>query len=207
LGLAAGTADGGAVLADKGGPDLRLVWFDPSDVASGSALVARAETANLLARMGVTVVWRRGAPGEMRRTDEVWVILVSEGPPAQGVPVLGATPKRHTFAPVAWVRVPNVRAAVGVSRSGSLLGIDQIRVGTALGRVIAHEVVHAVIPSVGHGRGLMSRSLDRRRLTAPSILVEPETALALQAALRGDPLLLASWGASVLTAAAEEKDR
>jgi hypothetical protein len=54
--------------------------------------------------------------------------------------------------------------------------------------VIAHEVVHARIPSLPHGTGLMSGSLTRRQLTVGSIAFEPEVAFALQAALRGDPV-------------------
>jgi hypothetical protein len=58
----------------------------------------------------------------------------------------------------------------------------------ALGRVVAHEVVHALAPSVPHGTGLMSALLTCRQLTAPSIPFETEVGLAVQAALRGDPL-------------------
>ncbi|HYN02514.1 MAG TPA: hypothetical protein VE359_08720, partial [Vicinamibacteria bacterium] len=58
----------------------------------------------------------------------------------------------------------------------------------ALGRVVAHELVHALAPSVPHGTGLMSATLTTRQLRAPSIPFEPEVGLAVQAALRGDPL-------------------
>jgi hypothetical protein len=58
----------------------------------------------------------------------------------------------------------------------------------ALGRVIAHEVVHARVPSIRHSSGLMSRTLTRSQLTGGSIPFEPEVAFALQTALRGDPV-------------------
>jgi hypothetical protein len=57
----------------------------------------------------------------------------------------------------------------------------------ALGRVVAHELVHALAPSVPHGTGLMSALLTCRQLTAPSIPFEAEVGLAVRAALRGDP--------------------
>jgi len=193
LSLAAVPIDGGTVRADGAGPVLRLVWFDPSEIASGSESVARAETATLLARMGATVQWRRGTSGEVDRNDGVWVILVGEGPPDSGEAVLGATRKGHSAAPVVWVRVPNVQAAIGISRGWSLLGLrpdEQRRLAVALGRVIAHEVVHAVVPSVPHGTGLMSGGLSRRQLTAASISVELDVALALQAALRNNHLVV-----------------
>lgn len=204
LSLAAVPADEGTVRADTTEAVLRLVWFDPSDIASGSEVVARAEAATVLARMGATVWWRRGTSGEVNRSDGVWVILVGDGPPARA-PVLGATHKRH----VVWVRVPNVHAAIGISRSRSLLALPpgELRlVGVALGRVIAHEVVHAVVPSLPHGTGLMSESLSRRQLTGASISVDTEAALALRAALAG-PSTPSGTVVLAADARAQEKDR
>jgi hypothetical protein len=209
LTLAAVPANGETVHADRADPVLRLAWFDLTDVASGSELVARAEAARLLARMGAAVKWRRGASGEVHQNDGVWVVLLGEGPPASGEPILGATQKERSDAPVVWVRVPNVQAAIGISRSRSLRGLspgELHRLAVALGRVIAHEVVHAVVPSVPHGNGLMSGSLSHRQLTAASIPVDGEVALALQAALRdGHPV--ASLEAGVLVAAGQTQDK
>lgn len=171
---------------------LRLVWFDPSDVASGTESVARAEAAALLTRMGVTVSWQRSTSAEVIRSGEIWVTLIGEGPqPASGPLVLGATSRGQSVASVVWVRVPNVRAALGISRTRSVMALTPIErraLAVAIGRVIAHEVVHARVPSIRHGTGLMSGSLSRRQLTAGSIPFEPEVAFALQAALRGDPV-------------------
>jgi hypothetical protein len=72
----------------------------------------------------------------------------------------------------------------------------------ALGRVVAHEVVHALAPSVPHGKGLMSASLNRNQLTASSITVEADVVLAVQSALRGDPSLPRA-GAGALAAASD----
>jgi len=209
LSLAAVPANGETVRADRAGPVLRLAWFDPTDIAAGSEQVARAETARLLARMGATVSWRRGTSGEVHRNDGGWVVLLGEGPPASGEPILGATQKGWSDAPVAWVRVPNVQAAVGISRSRSLGGLspgELNRFAVALGRVIAHEVVHAVVPSVPHGTGLMSGSLSRRQLTAVSIPVGVEVVLALQAALR-DNHVVAPLGAGALVVGGRTQDK
>ena len=191
---------------------LRLVWFDPADMASGSESVARAEASGLLSRMGATVSWRSATSGEVIRDGEVWVTLVGPGPHrSSGQVVLGATSRSHSVASVVWVRVPNVRAAVGISRTCSfsaLAPVERQRFAVALGRVIAHEVVHARVPSLAHGSGLMSSVLSRRQLTAGSIPFEPEVAFALQAALRGDPVF-APPGTGVLAAEAplQERDR
>jgi hypothetical protein len=198
---------------------LRLVWFDPTDIASGTELMARAEAAAVLSRMGATVSWRRSSSPEVIANGEVWVTLLDAGPQADsGSRVLGATRQGPSVASVVWVRVPNVRAALGISRSLPVLALppaERHQLGVALGRVIAHEIVHARVPSIPHGAGLMSGTITRRQLTAPSIAFEPEVAFALQAALRGDPVLASPAEPGVLTADAlvqadaqvQEKDR
>jgi len=171
---------------------LRLVWFDPSGVARGAEPVARAEATALLARMGANVDWRRTTSPEDIQSDEVWVTLVGEGPQSASSPlVLGATSTSHGVASVVWVRVPNVQAALGIPTTRSfpaLTLIERRMLAIAVGRVIAHEVVHARVPSIRHSSGLMSRRLNRSQLTVGSISFEPEVAFALQAALRGEPV-------------------
>jgi hypothetical protein len=106
--------------------------------------------------------------------------------------------------------VPNLRAALGISRTRSVVALTPVErrlLAVALGRVIAHEVVHARVPSLHHGTGLMSRILTRRQLTAESIPFEPEVAFALQAALRGDPVFATSGGGVTAAAQLQEKDR
>jgi hypothetical protein len=78
-----------------------------------------------------------------------------------------------------------VRAAVGIGqRRGPGLDVHTARrLGIALSRVIAHELVHALAPSLPHGSGLMSARLDRRMLTAASIAIDPQLALAVRTAI------------------------
>jgi hypothetical protein len=100
-----------------------------------------------------------------------------------------------------------VASAIGVvsGRPARLDPPEARALGVAVGRVIAHEVVHALAPSVPHGVGLMSASLTRRHLTAASIPVDPEVALALQSALRGE-VLLPRPDTGVLAAATEAEE-
>jgi hypothetical protein len=192
-------------------PALRLVWADPIDAASGSERVARGEAEKLLSRMGATVSWRRGVAGEPMQKGEIWVVFVGAGPGgASDSIVLGAT-RRGAVCPAIWVRVPNIRRAVGVPRGPSLLGLagfERHLVSVAIGRVIAHEVVHAVAPSVPHGTGLMAANLTRNQLRTPTLPVEAEVALAVQASLRGNPVF-ASPAPAVMAARTEvlDKDR
>jgi hypothetical protein len=141
--------------------------------------------------MGATVTWRRGDAGELARPGEVRVILLDRTAAKSGRPVLGATPPGFDVAPFAWIHVPSVRAVIGLDPRGSAFTMAppaSRALAIAPGRVAAHEVVHALAPSVPHGTGLMSALLTYRQLTAPSIPFETEVGLAVQAALRGDPL-------------------
>jgi hypothetical protein len=87
--------------------------------------------------------------------------------------------------------VPHVRAAVGVPPDQPLAAAppsERLAVGVAIGRVIAHEVVHALVPWLPHGTGLMSSQLTWRQLTEEAPSVDAEVTLAFRAALRGDPV-------------------
>lgn len=171
-------------------PGLRLVWMDPTGVATGVDARAREEAGALLTRMGASVTWRHGDAGELGANGEVHVILLDRAVEREpGTPVLGATPARLEGASFVWVSVPNVRAILGLSPRGPAIGLDLIAsraLGIALGRVVAHEVVHALVPWVSHGAGLMSPSLSHAKLTAASASFGPEVAAAVRAALRGE---------------------
>jgi hypothetical protein len=168
-------------------PAARLVWMDPASAALGTEAVVRPEVTRLLREMGVAGSWRKGGPHEIAQPGELRVIFLDRPSATEhGVPVLGATPTSFLADRFVWVHVPSVRAAAGVSslRAGPSLDPHSARrLGIAMARVIAHEVVHALAPAVPHGTGLMASRLDRRTLTAPSIKVDPEVGLALRRAL------------------------
>jgi len=168
-------------------PSARLVWLDPAGAAFGTEAMVRPEVARVLRAMGVSASWRRGESHELAREGELRVIFLNRGAErGQGVPVLGATPASFQGERFLWVHVPSVRAAVGVQPSGASLDVHSARrLGIALARVIAHEVVHALAPSLPHGSGLMSARLDRRMLTDASIAVDPQVGLALRTAILG----------------------
>lgn len=172
---------------------LGLVWMDPAGVGVGLEALARDEARALLRRMGTSVSWRRGEAGELSRPGEVRVILLDRAAvDPSGKPVLGATPQRLEVAPFVWVHVKSVRAVLGLRPDGPAAAIDLASsraLGIALGRVVVHELVHALAPSLSHGTGLMSAALTLRQLTAQTLAVDPEVGIAVRAALRGDPSL------------------
>jgi hypothetical protein len=199
----------GSAAAESPEP-LRLVWTDPARAALGVDALARDEAGALLRRMGLSASWRRGDANEIARPGEVRVILLDRGTDqAPGIPVLGATPSRFEGAPFVWVHVPNVRAAAGLRPGGTVAAVDPASaraLGIALGRVVAHELVHALAPSVPHGTGLMSAKLTRRQLTAATLPVDPEVGLAVQAAMRGEPSLPRAVTATLAAATAGQED-
>jgi hypothetical protein len=189
-------------------PTVPLVWIDPAGVAAGLEAVARDEARSLLSRMGASASWRRERPGGPARPGEVRIILLDRAAEAGKTPILGATPPKFDGAPFLWVHLPNVRAAIGLNPRGGTVGMEppMLRgLGIAVGRVIAHEVVHALAPSVPHGKGLMSALLTRAQLTAASVAIEADAALGVQAALRGDPFLLRT-PSGVMAAAVSGED-
>jgi len=177
--------------SEAAAPAARLVWLDPASAALGTEAMVRPEVTRLLRAMGVTASWRRGEAQELARPGELRIIFLNRAAErAHRVPVLGATPSSFQGERFVWVHVPSVRAAAGVSdqRSGPSLDLHLARrLGLALARVIAHEVVHALAPELPHGRGLMSARLDRGLLTAASIAIDPQVGVAVRMALAGAP--------------------
>jgi hypothetical protein len=171
--------------AEDAMPRLRLAWFDPSGFGQQVGFDARAETARLLGGMGVSVAWRIAAPGELLQRDELWVVLVGAGP--RRTEVLGAARTNAPATRVVWIRVPNVRAAIGASDGASddARPDEDRRVGRAIGRVIAHEVIHVLVPTLPHGAGLMAEVLTRRQLTEAPVLIAPGVGRSVRLALVG----------------------
>ncbi len=174
----------------EGALALRLAWLDPADVAGRCGAGARQEAVRVFKAMGIPATWRRADAGEPTRAGEIRVILLDRGAVnGRHATVLGSTPTHFESAPFVWVHVPSVRGALGLAGSDrALLDLrDGYSLGVALGRVIAHEVVHALAPGVAHGEGLMASRLTRRDLTASSVPVAAEVISAVHNALAGVP--------------------
>jgi hypothetical protein len=172
------------------GLPLRLAWLDPADAAGSSASAACDEAVRVFKALGLVASWRRVSAEDPPRDDEVRVILLDRGTVnARHANVLGSTPEHFEGPPYVWIHVPGVRQVLGMAdvRRGALDLHDSHGLGVALGRVIAHEVVHALAPAVPHGEGLMRSSLNRRDLCASSAPVTPELVAVVRRALAGRP--------------------
>lgn len=168
---------------------LRLVWMDPAHVMGFGASGARDEVVRIFKAMGIATRWRQAKAQDTVVAGELEVVLLGRCEPANPrAVVLGATPTHNEGTPLVWIHVPCVRGALGLGEREPLTleTRDTYRLGVAVGRVIAHEVVHALAPAQPHGDGLMAHHLTLTDLTAPSLPVAPGVRAAVRGALAGE---------------------
>lgn len=174
-------------------PDLSLVWFDPQNsLANGFETVA-GEVQAIFQGLGIKVAWRRGTLGTTfgnAPVPETAVILLSDDPARQrqGRRVMGlVVPKQEPTRSI-WVFLANVRWTLGLpARPKKTPSLEEARaVGLALGRVVAHEVVHAIVPDEPHANtGLMEHALGKGYLLGKEVSIDPGCARALLLSLAG----------------------
>jgi hypothetical protein len=170
-----------------------LVWVDPTNAAPFAYLSATAESTEILQEAGVDARWRRGTPTEVLRPDEVAVVLLP-GTAPQSQPdhrVMGASQTGEDAVAAVWIYVPEVRWTLDLERvpMDAWTGAQRNAFGRALGRVAAHETVHALLPRLPHAAsGLMSERIDRTTLLARRIAVDRRTRSELLLIRGGKPL-------------------
>jgi hypothetical protein len=104
--------------------------------------------------------------------------------------VMGATSRSPESVRAIWVYAAGVAASLGLDpRRGHHWALNQRReFATALGRVVTHELVHALAPRRPHVKGgLMAASMGRALLLASELAIDAGTSEALRAALGGGP--------------------
>jgi hypothetical protein len=156
-----------------------VVLYDSKNAATLLYRTMAAEVERLFRELDIVVLWRRAAPQDVTVKDEIQVILLdSKGTSALSRTVLGAT--RRTGVQAVWAYLPNVTAALGLSGDAMTWSLRQREeTAIALGRVVAHELVHVLVPQHPHtGAGLMSATLGRMALVAPGMHFDPVTAQA-----------------------------
>jgi hypothetical protein len=166
-------------------PRLHLVWIDVLGLAPYAFEDAARETSAILADAGVTAVWRRGDASTVTTGDELKVVLMAGVANGARLPehVMGGT---HGGAPshTTWIYLSNVIWALGLHDNGPLrLSLqEEAQVARAVGRVVAHETVHAVAPEVAHhSGGLMAEKLGRAFLIQARAFLSPAEHQALRA--------------------------
>jgi hypothetical protein len=175
---------------------LRTAGFDLVRLNALTAEVMITELNRLLAAADTRVEWRWAAPGTETAPDELRVVFLDS--PARGTlagyPVLGTTATGHSGPPpIVWIHTPSVARVLGL-RAESLRNsfFAERSLGVALGRVVAHELVHALAPEVPHGTGLMAPGLRPQALLGPPLVFDARSATTFGAAARS----WRRWGGS-----------
>jgi hypothetical protein len=180
---------------------LRAAEIDFASLASLTRTAMQHELGVVLAPASLALSWRRSRPGGETDPDELRVVLLRSRGVGADRGALGSTARRG-LAPTIWVYVPNVALALGLDPDAVVTSLDSQRLlGVALGRVLAHEVVHALAPNVEHaGSGVMRPRLHAFHLASGRPALENECAAALAAGARawlarGGPPPRAAWHA------------
>ena len=149
----------------KAEPDLTLVWYDIFGDFREHFGSSSREVQEVFCRIGVDVAWRASEPSGLFATGasrEVAVAVLRRYPRArEGVHVMGlvsAAVDPGLPRPV-HVYLAGVEAALGPPPHPALKAGLLAR---AVGRVVAHELIHSLAPWQEHAaEGLMSASLGR----------------------------------------------
>lgn len=172
--------------------DVSLVWVDVTGVARFAFAEAARETGALLRRMGVRAAIRAGDAGSVSGESEVTVVVLPARTPGTRLDhsVMGATYRAPGAARAIWVYAAGVASTLGLGTGPAPHWSPRQRheFGRALGRVVAHELVHAIAPARPHVKGgLMAAQMGRGLLLDPEIAIDAATSEALRTALGGLP--------------------
>jgi len=188
--LFASVRGGPAAAAEAAGvpsPRLRLVWVDVLGSAPFAFLNASREASAILARAGVETEWTLGATSSMTTDDELKVVLLEGITKGARLPehVMGGT-RRGAQSRTTWIYLANVLWALGLQDRSpqGFTAAEEEDIARALGRVVAHEIVHAVAPQLSHSRsGLMAGRINRILLVHGSVSLGAREQKALRAGL------------------------
>jgi hypothetical protein len=175
-----------ALMAAVTTPVPDVVWMDLARLPALAREAARREALAVLADAGLNPRWRVGRAQDLIRPHELTVTLLPHDRAARegGARVMGACHARAGGARV-WIYLDAVSWTLGLPADDRPQTPEQaFRLGRALGRIVAHEFIHAVAPAVGHARsGVMAARLGRGELTAGRLRVDAQTRRAMHGAL------------------------
>jgi hypothetical protein len=163
------------------------VWVDVLGSAPFAFLIASHEASAILAGAGVKTEWTLGATSSVTTGDELKVVLLEGITMGARLPerVMGST-RRGTQSRTTWIYLSNVLWALGLQDRSrqDFTPAEEQDIARALGRVVAHEIVHAVAPQLSHSRdGLMADRINRTLLVHGSVSLGAREQKALRAGL------------------------
>jgi hypothetical protein len=174
----------GAAVAGAETVALPLAWRLVVPVPPAVVTQAEQEVVAVFQKAGLSVTWT--SPDD-DLSDGVLPVVVLSSPRSAALPphLLGiSSPDRGAGV---WIFYSTIRAELGFRRSREeSVGPREARsLGRALGRVVAHEVVHAYQIRHEHARvGLMGPHFDARALTGDDLAWDSASQAALVRAVR-----------------------
>lgn len=179
-------------------PVLRLALFDTVGLAANVTAETRHRVEDTFEQIGVVIEWYE--PSSVSEADDaaapyyLKVILFDREAAAMGHPADAMGISFHTdlLPDTVWLFDPVIRRVLeGSSRRRRPL--NSLELGRAYGRVLAHEVIHAVANDMRHAdSGIMAPTQNRKLLLVPSTALDQDSAQAfLQGMARIQQLLVA----------------
>lgn len=173
LGSLAAAAPPRAAAQEAVTPVLVLRIVDPERCAPFSPHGVHAEVQRLFAPLGVRVALEGEADGE--EETPIQVVLLSRDRSRGGVhaDAMGMVQRAEGSHSAVWILMANVRYALGGSREQRPLLSTEME-ARAVGRVLAHELVHLIAPELPHASsGLMQARLGRSFLLRNELRLDP----------------------------------
>lgn len=173
-------------------PRVTLVWLDQQLPYSLDTVAGEVE--RIFDGTGVKIAWKVIRPDTVYRLrpaelnlhvfllDRSFHALQAADGPVMGA-VTAVPEAQHTIR----VSFPSVLETLGWSAESTCLHRIQVKheISRALGRVIVHEIVHAIDPTIPHtSHGLMREHLGRWDLTGGEPRLDAKTAVAVCTRLR-----------------------
>ena len=154
---------------------LQVAAHDLAGASQELLTLAVAEMRRSLGYVPTPIEWAWVPQGAQGAAD-VNVIVLESAPASLPAGILAAS-MASVSPPTSWVYLDRVRGALGDPGRRE----PDALVARALGRVIAHELVHALAPETPHARhGLMSERLSPSALRGVSLALDASSRSALQ---------------------------
>lgn len=171
--------------------DLVLSWHDSHRLFPYDLGRVTREAESVFEAAGVDIRWKLPGKPTLPLESDVNVVLMPSDPGGPGwrLPsdAMGACVYETGKKQSVYIFITNVMRAIRLNpHEDRILSLLERRdLSRALGRVLAHEVVHAVAPSLQHSaEGLMSESLDIHFLTKKRIKISDDNGTAFVQGLR-----------------------
>jgi hypothetical protein len=146
--------------------EITLAWLDPDGLLRSGFHTRAEEVTSPFEGIGVDVKWKRSDGGTIdTMPGEILVILLPTGPSGRVLTgdTMGAVSRNEGSRHIVFAYFPRIAEAIGIDldtyhRTSPL---QRRELAVAVGRVVAHEVIHTVAPAHPHAaEGVMREGLS-----------------------------------------------